>query len=76
MVCNMLSSSRPFLNDALTLAIFHWSGGLQVSALCLNMLMRDGAIDIPTYFKRLADTPSGPVAFFTFNLQIFSSISF
>ena len=64
-----------YLNAALTLAIFHWSGGLQASTLCLNTLVRNGAIDIPAYFKRRADKPSGPVAFFTFNLQIFSSIS-
>ena len=48
---HVMYSPRPFLNAALTLAIFHWSGGLQASALCLNKLARDGAIDIPAYFK-------------------------
>ena len=49
---HVMSSSRPFLNAALTLAIFHWSaGGLQVSTLRLSKLVRDGAIDIPAYFK-------------------------
>ena len=72
---HVMSSSRPFLNTALTLAIFHWSGGLKASTLCLNKLARDGAIDIPAYFKWRADTLSGPAAFFTFNLKIFPSIS-
>ena len=33
---HVMSSSRPFFNAALTLAIFHWSGGLQASALCFT----------------------------------------
>ena len=65
-----------FFNAELTIAIFHWSGGLQASTICLNTLVRDGAIDVPAYFKRLVDTASGPVGFFTFNLKIFSSNSF
>ena len=68
---HVMSSSRPFLNAALTLAIFLWSGDLQASTLYLNKLVRDGVIDIPAYFKCRAETSSGPAAFFTFNLQIF-----
>ena len=68
----MLSSSRPFLNAALTLAIFHRSGDLQALTLCSNTLVRDAAIDIHAYFKRRADTPSSPVAFLTRTIRIHS----
>ena len=73
MVCNMFYLPLVLLlNAALTLAIFYWSDDLQALTLCSKTLVRDGIIDIPAYFKRRADTPSSPVAFFTRTIRIHS----